>query len=395
LLAGTDIQQEYVPTILLGIALPQLNNRLEAIATFLTDFENHRTADNYDMSRTQKLFFLQIITNYLPIFITAFLYVPFGEQIVPRLASLARNLGGSRVSRYLGQATTQQIDSDRLRTEIIALALTGQLSSFIEENLLPVLKRRLLEWYRASRTGYSAFSSITNDNPTEMGILESARRQAKLEPYNVQDDIAEIVLQFGFLALFSPVWPLISIGFVVNNVIELRTDFIKMTRQHQRPAPVRTDGIGPWIVSLDIIAWAGSISTGAIVHLYNPNPIAGGGWWALPITILISEHIFLMLRALTHFILDRIGSEHIRKQRNQRYLSRVKHLEEMEANRRATLLETPAERERNKFIRATSSDAFFATQVEEGASAQAGISFIHAFRKAKDSESMSQQSKQD
>ncbi|KAK3307797.1 calcium-activated chloride channel-domain-containing protein [Chaetomium strumarium] len=430
---------EYVPTVLLGIALPRINNQLESIATFLTDFENHRTADYYDMSRTQKLFFLQIITNYLPIFLTAFLYVPFGEQMIPWLESLARTLGGARVSRYLGQAQTahHEVDSDRLRTEIMALTVTGQLSSFFEENLLPILKRRFLEWYRGNnKFGHYYYhhyfsnnknnlkfpsvaavvnnndnnynNNYNNDDPNELAFLESARRQASLEPYNVQDDIAEIVLQFGFLALFSPVWPLISIGFVVNNVIELRTDFLKLTREHQRPAPIRTDGIGPWIVSLDCLAWAGSISTAAIVHLYssssiststsspppsntnttnNNNNTIGDVWWTtLPLTILVSEHIFLALRALAHFVLDRVvggSSEHIRRQRDEQYLSRVKHLEEMEANRRANMslnVLAPAERERSRSIRATGSDAFFAKQVEEGASARVGIGLMQAFR---------------
>ncbi|KAK3295254.1 calcium-activated chloride channel-domain-containing protein [Chaetomium fimeti] len=346
-----------------------INGHLESIATLITDFENHRTEDNYDMSRTQKFFFLQIITNYLPIFITAFLYVPFGDRLIPQLESLARKLAGSYVSKHLGHVHNHHIDGDRLRTEIIALTVSGQLSSFFEENLLPVLKRKFFEWYRNFRTTEaesSDFSSIANDDPNETEILESARRQATLEPYNVQDDIAEIALQFGTLALFSPVWPLISIGFFLNNIIELRTDFFKLTQGHQRPAPVRTDGIGPWIASLDFLAWAGSISTGAIVHLYSSKTIAGGAWWALPITIFVSEHIFLGLRAMVRFVLDRIGSEHIRKQRNAQYLSRVKHLEEIEANRKANLMVTPAERERGRSIRATSSDAFFAKQVEEG-----------------------------
>lgn len=381
------------------MALPQINGYLESIASFITDLENHRTADTYDMSRTQKLFFLQSITNYLPILITAFVYVPFGEQVIPRLESTAKKLVGSYVPRsYLGQAQTRHVDKDRLRTEIIALTVSGQLSSFFEENVQPVLKRKFREWYRDYRTSKTEcsgeFYSIANDDPNEIEILESARRQAGLEQYNVQDDIAEIVLQFGSLALFSTAWPLVSIGFLANNIIELRTDFFKLVREQQRPAPVRTDGIGPWIASLDFLAWAGSISTGAIVHLYGSHSTVGGGsWWALPITIFVSEHIFLALRALVRFALERIGSEHIRKQKNERYLSRVKHLEEIEANRRAGLMVTPAEREQKRSVRATGSDAFFAKQVEEGESARVGIGLMQAFRRARDAEAATKQPK--
>lgn len=378
----TNMCKEYVPTILLGVSLPQMDGYLETIATLLTDFENHRTADHYDMSRTQKVFFLQSITNYLPIFITAFVYVPFGNHVIPKLETLVRGLAGSYGSKYLGAAQTLEVDGDKLRNEIIALTVTGQLSAFFEENIQPILKRKLREWYRDYRSTGAMFSSIAEDDESEVEFLESARRQATLEQYNVQDDISEIVLQFGSLAFFSAAWPLISVGFLINNIVELRTDFFKIVHEQQRPAPVRTDGIGPWITSLDFLTWAGSLTTGAIVHLYGSNSIAGGAWWALPITIFISEHVSMALRAVVRFVLDRVGSEQIQKERNARYISRVKHLEEIEANRRAHLAVTPAERERKKSVRATGSDAFFAKQIEEGASAQAGIDLMQACRKA-------------
>lgn len=347
------------------------------------------------MSRTQKVFFLQSVTNYLPILITAFVYVPFGDQVIPRLQSIVARLAGSYGSRYLGTARAPHVDGDRLRNEIIALTVTGQLSAFFEENVQPVLVRKFREWYRDYRAHSSgaALSSVAHDDEAEAEFLESARRQATLEPYNVQDDIAEIVLQFGALALFSPAWPLISIGFLVNNVVELRTDFLKIVRGHRRPAPVRTDGIGPWIASLDFLTWAGSLSTGAIVHLYGSGGVvAGGAWWALPITIFVSEHVSMALRAAVRFVLGRIGSEQTRKQRAARYLSRVRHLEEIEANRRAHLSVSPAERERKKSIRASGSDVFFAKQIEDGASAQAGIDLMRACKKAKEA---SQQPKMD
>jgi hypothetical protein len=89
----------------------------------------------------------------------------------------------------------------------------------------------------------------------------------------------------------------------------------------------------------------------------------------LSITTFISGDIFLALRAMVLLVLDRVASGHIRKQRNQQYLSRVKHLEEIEANRRANIMVMPVERGRTRLILLTSSDAFFAKQFDEGAGA--------------------------
>ena len=54
----------------------------------MTEYENHRTQDHYEMSRTLKIFILQSITNYLPILLTAFVYVPYGKTIIPVLRNI-------------------------------------------------------------------------------------------------------------------------------------------------------------------------------------------------------------------------------------------------------------------------------------------------------------------
>lgn len=368
---------------MLALALPRINGFLETIAAAITDFENHRTDDGYEMSLTQKSFVLSIVTNYLPIFITAFVYVPFGADIIPYISGRTRKLLGTFGRKYLDYNHAVNVDSSRLRDEVIALALTGQVSSFFEENVIPTAKRKFQTWYRdfrAGRTNGKDVLSIVDDAPEEAEVLQSARNQATLEAYNVQEDIAEIVLQFGYLALFSPVWPLISIGFLINNVIELRTDFLKIATEHQRPPPVRSDGIGPWISSLDFLTWAGSLSTGAIVHLFGANSIAGGAWWALPIAVFISEHVFTGLRSVVRFILHRIGSEQIRKERNERYALRAGYLKELEANKRAGTTLTVAERDRRKSIRALGGESLFTKQMEDGASAQVGIELIKTFK---------------
>ena len=217
------------------------------------------------MSLTQKVFLLNIITNYLPILLTAFIYVPFGHTVVPRLKSILQNLLPGLESRFSTSAFRS--DSDRLRNEVIALTVTGQISSFFEENLLPLMKHKFQGWHRDYRRAHSKDAMLlrmTTDEPAEVSLLRRCRNQGTLPQYNVQDDIAEIVLQFGYLALFSPVWPLISLGFLINNWIELRSDFAKICIEHKRPAPVRQDGIGPWVQSLEMLTWLGSITTAAI-----------------------------------------------------------------------------------------------------------------------------------
>jgi len=56
-----------------------------------------------------------------------------------------------------------------------------------------------------------------------------------------------MVVQFGYVSLFSIVWPLGAIISFANNWIELRSDAVKMCINYRRPFPQRSENIGPWI----------------------------------------------------------------------------------------------------------------------------------------------------
>lgn len=358
-----------------------MNSFLEDAASRLAELENHRTKDNFEMSLTQKLFVLSFIVNYLPILLTAFVYIPLGDKIVPWLGSQFFSAIGVKLDNNFFQR-----DPDRLRNEVIALTLTGQLSDMFEEMVVPYVMHRLKSWWHTYKLSRSHFASEKTDDPTEKDFLRSVRRQASLPTYNVQDDISEMVIQFGYLALFSPVWPLVSVGFWINNWIELRSDFLKICIEHQRPHPVRTDGIGPWIYSLDALTWMGSICTAAVVHMFGTESgssstllgkaLGGVQWWSLPITIFVSEHIFLVLRALVRLVLQRVGSEEVRRERNERYVRRKKYMDELESANRATEMLDVGAIQRRKSVRLADADVFWTKQVERGSSIEAAIELI-------------------
>ncbi|CAM1510665.1 Fc.00g010000.m01.CDS01 [Cosmosporella sp. VM-42] len=284
------------------------------------------------MSLTQKDFILTI-TNYLPILLTAFVYIPSGDDISPWLESILKQL----LSSFAQDFSTQpfRVDSDKLRSEVIALTVAGQ---------------------------------ISNDIPDEAKFLAQCRNESSLPTYSAQDDIAEIVCEFGYLALFSPVWPLISIGFLVNNWIELRSDFAKICIEHQRPVPIRADGIGPWINSLEALTWVGSISTAAIVHLFSGSSFGHDSWATLPITVFISEHVLMVIKVLARFVLQQTESEGVREDRNQRYANRVWQLAEIEAAENARPVVSVPGTEGSTSVPAEAYNAFWTKQLRNNVS---------------------------
>ncbi|KAK3936834.1 transmembrane protein 16K [Diplogelasinospora grovesii] len=385
---------EYIPTALLAIALPYISQFLENIAATVTEFENHRTADAHEWSLARKVFVLNFTMQYLPIFLTAFVYHPFGDSFVPHLERVLHYVLGDAAAKSM-DVVPFHADLDRLQREVIALTVTGQIWHFGEEFLLPLVKEKLRSWYRDYRTSHAeagTLEGIVQDHPEERAFLSAARSQANLPPYDVQVDISQMVIQFGYLALFSPVWPLVPIGFLINNWIELRSDFLKICIEHQRPAPVRADGIGPWVQNLAFLTWLGSVSTAAIVHLFGRSVLKevyskGSGWWTLPVTIVVSEHAFLATRAIVQYVLRRIGSEQIRKESDASYTRRKKYLDELEANKSEMLGLGVEQRERRKSVLMTAGNKFWTRQVEDGKSLEVGVQLIQVLRKAeRDSE---------
>ncbi|KAJ9489069.1 hypothetical protein VN97_g4214 [Penicillium thymicola] len=323
---------EFVPTVLFSLSLPAITSFLTRVATRLTDYENYRTQDQYDLAQTQKEFVMNFITSFLPTILTAYVYVPFGKQIVPHLDILRRT--GFRADLVTGQKEFE-VDTSRFQQEVIYLSMTAQVLSFGEEIVLPYAKHVLRQkWhnYRDRKAEYSRtrkHSTATGlyliDSPEEVAFMTRLRGEAGAEEYHVEEDIMEMCVQFGYLALFGVAWPLVPLGFLLNNWLELRGDFFKLTLECQRPPPIRSDSIGPCLLGLDLLAWLGTLSTAAIVHVYR-GPISEVRLSSLLLTLFIAEQVYLGMRFTASTALEKIFSDTIRREEAGRYAVRKNYL---------------------------------------------------------------------
>lgn len=323
--------------------VPTLSALLTNVATRLNDFENWETTENYEAAMTQKLFVLNFITSYLPIFLTAFIYVPFGSLIVPYLdifSLTARPFAENEQQLKVPTAAAFTINPARLRKQVIYFTVTAQIVNFAMEAVVPIIKRRGFSKYqemkteRAAKKGGAAPGASINDSPEEAEFLARVRSEAELDVYNVTDDLREMVVQYGYLTLFSVVWPLAPVSFIINNWIELRSDAVKICVEMQRPTPQRADSIGPWLDSLGFLTWLGSISTAALVYLFSNDGLGPDGTpatiqaWALLLTIFVSEHVYLLVRLAVRLALSKIDSPGMQTQRAERFAVRKRYLQE-------------------------------------------------------------------
>lgn len=189
-----------------------------------------------------KIFILNFITSYLPIILTAFVYVPFAQIIVPYLDvfSLAVRPFAEN-EKQMSVKAGFHINPDRLRKQVIYFTFTAQVVNFALEIIVPFVKREVFHKFkevqadRAAKRGGDPGSAV-EDHPEEAAFLARVRDEAELAAYDVTNDFREMVVQFGksrfpprrcevltregYLSLFSVVWPLTGVSFFINNWIE-------------------------------------------------------------------------------------------------------------------------------------------------------------------------------
>ncbi|CAD6498893.1 BgTH12-04551 [Blumeria graminis f. sp. triticale] len=327
--------------LILAVVMPTLSALLKRFASKLTDLENYETLETHESSMIYKDFILNFITSYLPIFLTAFVYVPFAQSLAPRL-----DVFRPAVRYFIRQDEDMvslksefKIDPDRLKKQIIYFTVTAQVVDFAFEVIVPYLKRKIFskvkEVQAEKLSKSSSRHSLIPDQPHESEFLARVRNEANLDPYDVTTDFREMIVQFGYLSLFSVIWPITAMSFLINNWIEIRGDALKMTQETQSPMPWQADSIGPWLDSLVFLAWLGSLVSPALIYLFSGEglSIEDSSWYSkgciFLLTIFASEHIYLAVQFGIRKALRKTDNQRLQEEKSQKFIMRKNYLIEM------------------------------------------------------------------
>lgn len=196
-------RQVYLPTGILTTVMPILTGIFTNFATQLNDYENYETHGAYEKAMIQKTFIINFITSYLPIFLTAFVYVPFGSWIVPHLDifSLAVQPFAEDDKQLVAPKAGFAINPARLRKQVIYFTVTAQILNQVLEVVLPYVKRKGFSKYkqmqsdRAAKRGGASVDAAAHDPPEEASFLARVRNEAELDVYDVTTDFREMVVQ--------------------------------------------------------------------------------------------------------------------------------------------------------------------------------------------------------
>ncbi|TFK39576.1 calcium-activated chloride channel-domain-containing protein [Crucibulum laeve] len=321
----------FAPTVLFITLVPRFMAIYQFLAKKLTKWENHAHRSSYNSSLTLKTFALSALVAYLGLGLSAFVYVPFGEGVMRTVqswifkgavethglgAKLRTMLNGTSIdtsalpdaTAFKGQTpavnlgTTgklfdvnavdvrKKLNPRRLRDQMFAYTVTNQIvNTFLEVGLPYVM--RAIQSFRTKRSISSPGAPggekkselrkrVVFEDEKERGgmeeraFLDHVRAEVALPEYDLFADYSEMVVQFGYVVLWSTIWPLAGAMALLNNLLELRSDAFKITVHNRRPIPARTDTIGPWLDAMAFLTWLGALTNSALVYLFSPQLLA-------------------------------------------------------------------------------------------------------------------------
>lgn len=283
------------------------------------------------------------MTSYMPLLFTSFVYLPFGHVLVPFLNFWGRTAQAITFSKKPLPTQQFKIDPQRISNQMFYFTVTAQIVNFATELVVPYVKQRAFAKAKEVQEKHSSGQNGTKDHDDEVEFMKRVRSECEMESYDVTDDYREMVMQFGmcmrprgwtlnrltivagYMCLFSVAWPLAPLCFLVNNWVELRSDALKITMSCRRPVPWRADSIGPWLSTLGVLSWLGSITSSAIVFLCSGRRDGSRGTtsnitaWGLLLSILFVEHFYFLAQYLVRTIMDKFESPGLQQERKERF----------------------------------------------------------------------------
>ncbi|KAM8764704.1 anoctamin-8 isoform 4-T4 [Rhynchonycteris naso] len=133
--------------------------------------------------------------------------------------------------------------------------------------------------------------------------LTQAELESCMKKYeDTFQDYQEMFVQFGYVVLFSSAFPLAALCALVNNLIEIRSDALKLCSGLQRPFGQRVESIGQWQKVMEAMGVLAIVVNcyliGQCGQLQRLFPWLGPE--AAIVSVVVLEHFALLLKYLIH-----------------------------------------------------------------------------------------------
>lgn len=252
----------YVPSIIYAIVIEIMNWLYRYAAEFLTSWENHRLESSYQNHLILKV----LVFNFLNCFASLF-YIAFVLN-----------------------------DMKLLRQSLATLLITSQIINQVAESLLPY-------WIQKAHNVYVKKKVQALKADIDATLYEQVVLEKEMGTYlGTFDDYLELFLQFGYVSLFSCVYPLAAAFAVLNNFTEINSDALKMCRVFKRPFSEPSSSIGVWQLAFEAMSVISVVTNCALIGMSpQVNALLPESKMELILIVVAVEHAILALKFILAF----------------------------------------------------------------------------------------------
>lgn len=246
----------YAPSVLHIIYTNVLATIYKNVAQTLTEYENHREESSFQNHVTAKVLVFTFFNYFAVLF-----HIAFYKQDVPLL-----------------------------RKRLASLLIVTQLVNQVTEVVVPFLVDRFI----------SAPNRKENENDPQE---DKYRNQSTLPAFpGLFAEYIELLVQFGYLSLFSCVYPLTAVLLLINNLTEIRSDAYKMCKLFRKPFSPPVANMGVWQIAFEVLSFVSVVSncwllllSPRIQRLCQEGELSSTN--VLLLAVLV-EHILILLKVV-------------------------------------------------------------------------------------------------
>ncbi|XP_076118970.1 anoctamin-9 [Alosa pseudoharengus] len=275
----TDSSWEFVSdhaslvALMLGAVLHYLTitimtrvNRIVAIK--LCDIERVRSNAGTERSFTVKMFTFQFFTLFSSLIYTAFFLGRINghpgkyTKLVGKWRLEECHPGGCLIDLFIQMAVIMVLK------QIInnVFEITGPwLSRWMKRRKLPRKKRKCVNCYVKENQEPKVGMQLCDN--CKLQDLQRNYRLNKVDCFSLFNEFLEMVIQFSFTTIFVAAFPLAPLLALLNNIIEIRLDAIKMVSLERRLVPQKTNNIGVWTTVLEAVGVLAVIANGLVIGI--------------------------------------------------------------------------------------------------------------------------------
>ncbi|XP_056596435.1 anoctamin-9 [Triplophysa dalaica] len=238
------------------------------VAIKMTEIENRQSQAAIERSFTVKMFIFQFFTLFSSLIYTAF----FLGRINGHPGGYVRISGRWRLEECHPSGCLTDLFIQMSIIMVLKQTFNNifeysgpWLKRWIKKKKTQKLKRRCINCYKKE-----CMNALPGSELCDNCKLENLHRNYglnEIDCFSLFNEFLEMVIQFSFTTIFVAAFPLAPLLALLNNIIEIRLDAIKMVSLERRLVATKANDIGVWTDVLETISVFAVIANGLVIGI--------------------------------------------------------------------------------------------------------------------------------